>query len=97
MSLCEAAHIPVIWATQVLERLAKTGRPSRAEISDATLAQRAECVMLNKGWYIVETIRALASIVRATSSFQSKRTHLLDEMQFDRPDPEEVGRGVGTR
>ena len=28
--LCEAAHLPVIWATQVLERLAKKGQPSRA-------------------------------------------------------------------
>ena len=24
---CEAAHMPVIWATQVLETLAKTGLP----------------------------------------------------------------------
>jgi pyruvate kinase len=29
--LCEAAHVPVIWATQVLERLAKAGAPSRAQ------------------------------------------------------------------
>ena len=47
--VCEAAHLPVIWATQVLEQLAKTGLPSRAEISDAAMAERAECVMLNKG------------------------------------------------
>ena len=33
--LCEAAHVPVIWATQVLETLAKTGMPSRAEVTDA--------------------------------------------------------------
>jgi len=47
--LCEAAHIPVIWATQVLESMAKRGIPSRAEVSDAALAVRAESVMLNKG------------------------------------------------
>ena len=47
--LCEAAHVPVIWATQVLETLAKTGLPSRAEITDAAMGERAECVMLNKG------------------------------------------------
>ncbi len=47
--LCEAAHTPVIWATQVLEGLAKTGQPSRAEITDAVVGERAECVMLNKG------------------------------------------------
>ena len=49
LSLCEAAHLPVVWATQVLEQLAKTGRPSRAEITDAAMSERAECVMLNKG------------------------------------------------
>jgi len=49
LALCEAAHIPAIWATQVLETLAKTGQPSRAEVTDAAAAQRAECVMLNKG------------------------------------------------
>ena len=47
--VCEAAHMPVVWATQVLENLAKTGRPSRAEITDAAMGVRADCVMLNKG------------------------------------------------
>ena len=47
--LCEAAHVPVIWATQVLESLAKGGMPSRAEVTDAAMGSRAECVMLNKG------------------------------------------------
>ena len=47
--LCEAAHVPVIWATQVLERPAKEGLPTRAEVPDAAMANRAECVMLNKG------------------------------------------------
>ena len=50
--ICEAAHVPVIWATQVLEKLAKTGIPSRAEITDAAMSERAECVMLNKGPFI---------------------------------------------
>lgn len=38
--LCEAAHVPTIWATQVLEGLAKTGLPSRAEITDAASGSR---------------------------------------------------------
>jgi len=54
--LCQAAHVPVIWATQVLDQLAKTGRPSRAEITDAAMGVHAECVMLNKGPQIVQAI-----------------------------------------
>ncbi len=46
--ICEAAHVPVICATQVLETLAKEGMPSRAEITDAAMGHRAECVMLNR-------------------------------------------------
>jgi len=40
-----------IWATQVLKNLAKTGQPSRAEITDAA-GRRAECVMPNNGPHI---------------------------------------------
>ncbi|HTQ08558.1 MAG TPA: pyruvate kinase [Fimbriimonadaceae bacterium] len=54
--LCEAAHVPVIWATQVLEGLAQKGLPSRAEITDAAMGVRAECVMLNKGPHIIEAV-----------------------------------------
>ncbi len=53
--ICEAAHVPVIWATQVLETLAKKGMPSRSEITDAAMGERAECVMLNKGPYATTT------------------------------------------
>lgn len=63
LSICEAAHIPIIWATQVLENLAKKGLATRAEISDVALAARAECVMLNKGPYILEAVRSLADIL----------------------------------
>lgn len=71
--LCEAAHIPVIWATQVLENMAKRGIPSRAEVSDAALAIRAECVMLNKGPYIVETVQFLNGVLERMSGHQVKR------------------------
>ncbi|MEP7048964.1 MAG: pyruvate kinase, partial [Pseudomonadota bacterium] len=33
--LCEAAHLPAIWATQVLDQLARTGAATRAEVTDA--------------------------------------------------------------
>ena len=57
--LCEAAHVPVIWATQVLESLVKDGMPSRGEMTDAVMAGRAECVMLNKGPHVVEAVAVL--------------------------------------
>jgi pyruvate kinase len=75
--LCEAAHVPVIWATQVLEQLAKTGLPSRAEISDAAMAERAECVMLNKGPYIADAVVALDDILGRMAGHEYKKNPLL--------------------
>jgi pyruvate kinase len=75
--LCEAAHVPVIWATQVLEGLAKNGQPSRAEISDAVMSGRAECVMLNKGPYIVPTVQFLNGILERMDAHQSKKRSML--------------------
>ena len=75
--LCEAAHIPVVWATQVLETLAKKGRPSRAEITDAAMAQRADCVMLNKGPHVVQAIEMLHDILVRMQEHQNKKTSML--------------------
>jgi pyruvate kinase len=75
--LAEAAHLPVIWATEVLDRLTTTGRPSRAEVTDAAMAQRAECVMLNKGPYIALAIAELDDIMRRMARHQRKTTPLL--------------------
>ena len=77
LALCEAAHVPAIWATQVLETLAKTGQPSRAEVTDAAAAQRAECVMLNKGPYILDAIRALDDILARMGEVQHKSRTLM--------------------
>jgi pyruvate kinase len=82
--LCEAAHIPVIWATQVLESMAKTGMPSRAEVSDAALAVRAECVMLNKGPYIVDTVRFLSGVLERMSSHRDKTRPMLRRLSVSK-------------
>ncbi len=84
--LCEAAHLPVIWATQVLEQLAKTGNPTRAEISDAAMSERAECAMLNKGPYIDEALTALDSILRRMVQHHYKKNALLGSLRSWRPD-----------
>jgi pyruvate kinase len=77
LSLSAAVHAPVIWATQVLEGLARTGVPSRAEISDVALAERAECVMLNKGSNVIEAMRLLDGILERMQHRQSQRRALL--------------------
>ena len=69
--------MPVVWATQVLENLAKMGRPSRAEITDAAMGVRADCVMLNKGPHILEAMHALDDILRRMQDHQSKKRTLL--------------------
>lgn len=79
--LCEAAHIPVVWATQVLDTLARTGMPSRAEVTDAAMAQRAECVMLNKGPYINETISMLSDILTRMQDHTLKKRSLLRRLR----------------
>jgi len=75
--LCEAAHVPVIWATQVLESLVKDGAPSRGEMTDAAMAERAECVMLNKGPFIAEAITILDDILTRMEAHQLKKTPQL--------------------
>ena len=80
--ICEAAHVPVIWATQVLETLAKEGMPSRAEITDAAMGDRAECVMLNKGPHVVTAVRVLDDILRRMQSHQSKKRSMLRELRL---------------
>lgn len=78
--LCEAAHVPVIWATQVLDGMASSGVPTRAEVTDAAVGQRAECVMLNKGPHITEAIEALDDILRRMQGHHDKKRSLLRQL-----------------
>ena len=80
--MAEASHLPVIWATQVLETLAKRGMPSRAEITDAAMGERAECVMLNKGPYIVNAVRALATILARMQAHHRKKSAILSRSRI---------------
>jgi pyruvate kinase len=75
--VCEAAHVPVIWATQVLESLIKRGLPSRGEMTDAAMAARAECVMLNKGPNVDAAVEALDRLLVRMDEHQSKKTPRL--------------------
>lgn len=79
LCLCEAAHIPVILATQVLETLAKSGKPTRAEITDAAMGYRAECVMLNKGKHILEATKTLSFLLRGEEKHHIKKRQIFRE------------------
>jgi pyruvate kinase len=75
--LCEAAHVPVIWATQVLDTFVRKGVRSRAEMTDAAMAERAECVMLNKGPFVFEAISMLDDVLTRMEAHQIKKTSRL--------------------
>ncbi|KQB13371.1 pyruvate kinase [Rhodobacter capsulatus] len=75
--LCEAAEVPVVWATQVLEGMVKEGQASRAEMTDAAMSQRAECVMLNKGPHLVQAVTFLRDVLMRMDRHTSKKSPRL--------------------
>ena len=81
IAICNASHVPVVWATQVLENLAKKGLPSRSEITDAVNATTAECVMLNKGPHIIEAIQLLNQLIESSEVYQDKNAPMLPRLK----------------
>ncbi|EEW23825.1 pyruvate kinase [Rhodobacter ferrooxidans] len=79
--LCEAAQVPVVWATQVLEGMVKDGQASRAEVTDAAMSQRAECVMLNKGPHVVAAVAFLRGILGRMDRHHAKKSPRLGPLQ----------------
>lgn len=79
--LCEASHVPAIWATQVLDMMARTGVPSRAEVTDAAASVAAECVMLNKGPFVDEAVGVLADILRRMEKHRYKKRSLFRKLR----------------
>jgi pyruvate kinase len=69
--------VPVIWATQVLDSFVRKGTHSRAEMTDAAMAERAECVMLNKGRYVVDAVEILDDVLGRMEAHQVKKTSRL--------------------
>jgi pyruvate kinase len=80
--LCEAAHVSVIWATQVLETLAKKGQMSRPELTDAAMGERAECVMLNKGPHVVRAVQLLDDVLARMEGHQLKKRARLRALRW---------------
>lgn len=73
--ICESAHVPVIWATQVLETLNKSGMATRSEITDAARAGMAECIMINKGDYTIEVLETLKDVLTRIGTHQDKKRY----------------------
>jgi pyruvate kinase len=71
--LCEAAHTPVVWATQVLDQFVRDGVANRSEMTDAAFGQAAECVMLNKGPYLPEGVAFLRDVLARMDRHHAKR------------------------
>ena len=82
--LAEAAHLPVVWATQVLETMVKKGVISRPELTDAAMAERAECVMLNKGPFIEKALKSLHDILSRMREHQRKKSSRLRALCWGR-------------
>lgn len=80
--LSEAAHTPVIWATQVLESFNKTGLMTRSEISDVVMASMSECVMLNKGKNIHQTLLTLKDILHRESAHREKKRFTMRQLNI---------------
>src|SRR5690606_13615277 len=80
--LCEAAHTPVIWATQVLESLHKSGVASRAEITDAGRAAMAQCIMINKGDHTLEVLQTLRDIAERSRGLKKKNRLLFRTLRI---------------
>lgn len=78
--VCEAAHVPVIWATQVVETMVKTGIPTRAEVSDVSMAAKSECVMLNKGEHINRAVLFVSDVLSKFEKHVYKKTAILRKL-----------------
>lgn len=80
--ITEAGDIPVVWATEVLDTLVSEGIPTRSEVTDAAEGTRADCVMLNKGDYILDGVNMLNRIIERMEPIQYKKTPILRKLNF---------------
>ena len=82
MWISEAGDIPVVWATEVLDTLVSDGVPTRSEVTDAAEGTRADCIMLNKGDFIVDGVKTLNKIIERMEPIQYKKTPILRKLNF---------------
>ncbi|MEH7380599.1 pyruvate kinase [Bacillus sp. JJ1533] len=84
LEICHAAHIPVIWATGVLENMNKKNIPSIPELTDAHAGLRADCIMFNKGPYVPHSIEFLQKLNEINQDPQFHlRNSMVSFVQYD--------------
>jgi pyruvate kinase len=81
LSICEAAHVPVLWATQVLESMTEHGFPTRGEVTDAADAARADAIMLGIGPFMVDTVAFVEDLLARTQIRRARSRALLGKWQ----------------
>jgi len=62
--------------------MAQTGKPSRAEVTDAAMSSRAECVMLNKGPHVIDAVRFLDNVLERMQLHQQKKRSMLRKLSI---------------
>lgn len=77
LALCEAAHMPVIWATQVLESMTEHGFPTRGEVTDAADSARADAVMLGIGPCLLDTTAFVHDLLTRIQRIRARSRALL--------------------
>jgi pyruvate kinase len=95
LCLSEASHVPAIWATQVLDTLARTGIASRAEVTDAAAGVGAECVMLNKGPFVDKAVAMLSDILKRMEKLHYKKRSLFRKLRVSTFADRAVTAGTG--
>ncbi len=91
MWICEAAHIPIVWATQVLQNITATGVATSAEITDTAESARAKCVLLKSGPYVIEAVAMLSRVLEKMEGHYSIKKKVMCALKVSMKNLDRIG------